>query len=274
MATDVSDVKRSLDKQPLLFSQAPRYDFMLSFAALKNAADSGDASSQYLVGMSYYRGWKNCIIDKELGSRYILLAAQQANTPAGICAQGQCFKFGLGNVVIKNLEKAKEYFVKAVDEGYIPATEVLANTLYDEAVTTTTSTGDLSGYTGEGTYSHTSTHTQKDNEKLKTVIGLYIRGAEAGYSPSQCSLGECYYEGDGVPKDYVEAMKLFKLAAQTGDAMAKNNIGSMYFNGYGVTSDTFEGARWWKLSAAQNCEAAKNNLKTQFGMFESCCTIL
>ena len=37
-----------------------------------------------------------------------------------------------------------------------------------------------------------------------------------------------YDNGDGVPQDYKEAVKWYRLAAEQGDAAAQYNLGIMY----------------------------------------------
>ena len=60
---------------------------------------------------------------------------------------------------------------------------------------------------------------------------------------------------DGVAayerKEYVTAVKLFRVSADQGDSFAQNNLGSMYANGQGVTQDYKEAVRWFRLSAGQ-----------------------
>jgi uncharacterized protein len=46
-----------------------------------------------------------------------------------------------------------------------------------------------------------------------------------------------YGEGRGVPQDYSEAIKWFRLAAEQGNAKAQFHLGVMYANGQGVTQD-------------------------------------
>ena len=50
---------------------------------------------------------------------------------------------------------------------------------------------------------------------------LFLRAAEAGHSEAQDYLGWCYNNGQGVPQDYVEAVKWFRKAADEGTRMRK-----------------------------------------------------
>ena len=57
---------------------------------------------------------------------------------------------------------------------------------------------------------------------------------------AQISLGIMYANGQGVPQDYAEAVKWFRLAADQGDATAQFNLGIMYAKGQGVPQDYAE----------------------------------
>jgi len=81
--------------------------------------------------------------------------------------------------------------------------------------------------------------------------------AGEGDAEVQFLLGTMYYNGDGVPMDYQEAAKWYRLAADQGDADAQHNLGRMYYNGYGVPMDYVVAHMWLNLSASQGNENAK-----------------
>ncbi|MBT7968233.1 MAG: sel1 repeat family protein, partial [Methylococcales bacterium] len=60
-----------------------------------------------------------------------------------------------------------------------------------------------------------------------------------------------YKKGKGVPKDYKEAVKWFKLAAKKGNVSAQNNLGVMYKKGKGVLKDYKESVKWFKLASKE-----------------------
>ena len=65
---------------------------------------------------------------------------------------------------------------------------------------------------------------------------------------AQSSLGEMYYQGDGVDQSYQRARELWELAAKQGNADAQCNLGTLYANGQGV-EQSFETARKWLMKA-------------------------
>jgi S1-C subfamily serine protease len=79
---------------------------------------------------------------------------------------------------------------------------------------------------------------------------------------AQYSLGICYIHGQGVAKDYVEAGKGFRKAAEQNDALAQSNLGFCYENGQGVPKDYVEAVKWYRKAADQNLALAQYNLGT------------
>jgi uncharacterized protein len=77
---------------------------------------------------------------------------------------------------------------------------------------------------------------------------------------AQSLLGLMSYRGQGVPRDYREAAKWFRLAADQGDVDAQFHLGVMYSEGQGVPQNHVEGAKWYRLAADQGDAQAQYNL--------------
>jgi TPR repeat protein len=58
-----------------------------------------------------------------------------------------------------------------------------------------------------------------------------------------------YESGEGVPQDYKEAHKWYRLAAAQGNADAQNNLGAMHENGEGVAQDYVRAHMWFDVAA-------------------------
>ena len=69
-----------------------------------------------------------------------------------------------------------------------------------------------------------------------------------------------YANGKGIPQDYREALKWYRLAADQGDADAQLNLGGMYARGEGVPQDYREALKWYRLAADQGHADAQSNL--------------
>ena len=81
--------------------------------------------------------------------------------------------------------------------------------------------------------------------------------AEAGDANAQYNLGIMYYEPNGVPRDYAEAMSWYRKAADQGLASAQYKLGWMYYRGDGVQKDLVQAHLWFNIGAANGEESAK-----------------
>ncbi len=78
--------------------------------------------------------------------------------------------------------------------------------------------------------------------------------AKHGDRTAQYILGEIYFQGKEVPKNYKEAFEWKAKAARQGDKNAQNSLGFYYFNGWGTKKDHVQAYMWWSLSIVNNEE--------------------
>jgi len=82
-------------------------------------------------------------------------------------------------------------------------------------------------------------------------LSILRKNAEQGNVNAQALLGICYYEGDGIEQDSIEAEKWLRLAAEQGNANAQALLGICYYEGTSVLQDYEEAERWLRLAAEQ-----------------------
>jgi len=97
-------------------------------------------------------------------------------------------------------------------------------------------------------------------QDYKEAVRLYRAAAEQGHAGAQKSLGDMYDDGSGVSQDYKEAVRWWRAAAEQGHAGAQNNLGVMYKEGTGVPQDHKEAVRWYRAAAEQGDALAQRNL--------------
>jgi TPR repeat protein len=78
----------------------------------------------------------------------------------------------------------------------------------------------------------------------------YRMAADQGNAAGQNGVGVLHAEGLGVPRNYIEAMRWYRQAADKGEPNAENNIGYLYLDGLGVTRDYVEAMKWFAKAAA------------------------
>jgi len=92
--------------------------------------------------------------------------------------------------------------------------------------------------------------TSGDTSEVSDYTADLMTAAEQGQASAQYNLGVMYDNGQGVPQDYKEAVRWFRVAAEQGHASAQNNLGFMYSEGQGVPQDFIQAHLWYNLAAS------------------------
>ena len=88
-------------------------------------------------------------------------------------------------------------------------------------------------------------------------INTLEQQAQKGDAEAQYNLGEMYAIGRVVPKNYAQAHKWFRLAADQGNTDAQYILGLMYEEGLGVPQDYAQAVKWYRLAADQGYASAQ-----------------
>ena len=92
------------------------------------------------------------------------------------------------------------------------------------------------------------------------AVRLYKIAAEMGFADAQFDLGICLQHGDGTPCNPVEAFTWQKRAADAGHAAAQCYVGAALKSGHGVEEDKALGVVYFRRAADQGDATAMNNL--------------
>jgi hypothetical protein len=93
------------------------------------------------------------------------------------------------------------------------------------------------------------------------AMNLFRKAAEQGHIDAHTFLGDMYLFGEGVPQDYAEAVKWYRKVAEQGDDVAQFKLGEMYKEEKGVPKDMTEATKWIRKAAQQGHEYAKEWLE-------------
>ncbi len=94
----------------------------------------------------------------------------------------------------------------------------------------------------------------------KKFFNQLLISAIHGDSSSQYELGVLYFDGEGVTKDYKQALKWFTRSAERGNSSAQYELGLMHKGGYGTPVDPIEALKWFTKAAAQGNSDAKKRI--------------
>jgi uncharacterized protein len=79
----------------------------------------------------------------------------------------------------------------------------------------------------------------------------FRKAADQGHAEAQSDLAVMYRDGQGVLKDYGQAVLWFRKAADQRFAAAQNNLGAKYEVGQGVPKDVQQAVFWYRKAAEQ-----------------------
>lgn len=100
--------------------------------------------------------------------------------------------------------------------------------------------------------------------KARELAETRLLAEWVGVPEEQYALGNAYYRGSGVPKDYAEASKWYQLSADQGMAEARYMLGILNARGEGMPSDYLEAIKWYRLSADQGYVPAQFELGNMY----------
>jgi TPR repeat protein len=95
--------------------------------------------------------------------------------------------------------------------------------------------------------------TTKQAEELRQL-------AEQGDIQAQVKLARMYEAGQGVPKDFNEALKWYREAGDHGNALAQGTLGWFYQYGQGVETNFPAAISWYQKAAEQGHAMSQLNL--------------
>lgn len=94
----------------------------------------------------------------------------------------------------------------------------------------------------------------------KMTINELEELSEKGVSTAQSRLGHCYYNGEGVEKNFAKAVQYFQEAADQNDASAQFGLSLCLMNGQGIERNIEEAIKLCRSSAEKNYSRAQLSL--------------
>lgn len=233
---------------------------------LRRKATNGDAKAQYELGECYLKGWNGLKENKTEGVRWIRKSADQGDADSQFWL---AWIYKDGNGVKRNYAEAAKWFKKSAGQGKTNSMASLAQ-LYMEGGP------GLQRNVTEGIRWYKMGAEKGDKSCMRSLAEIYRWGkkgvaknpAEAfkwyKQSESWADVGDCYWDGFGVEKDWSTAVSYYKKANDgvenyrytiQGNKDKMKKLGDCYKYGWGVEKNAREAVRWYKYaSEADNDE--------------------
>jgi len=207
----------------------------------RKSAAQGFAPAMFNLGYSYMNGI-GTKPDLALGVSWYRKSADLGHVPA-MCNLGICYEDGAGVPV--DTSEAIKWLGKAAAKG--DAAAILRLDLMRAR---------LSAGKGNSDGTKSKARQAASLETRQRDLAEFLTRAKGGDSYAQWRLGFIYEQGLGVPVDYVESARWWRMAADQGHAGAQFSIGYCYARGEGVPRDLAEAVKWYHKSSAQGYASA------------------
>ena len=105
-------------------------------------------------------------------------------------------------------------------------------------------------------------------EDTNALLKWYRQSAENGDGFSAWYVGNMYYDGLVIQKDYSKSASWYRIGAEKGDPYSQFLLANMYKNGQGVRIDFSEAAKWYRLAALEGEHDAQYQLGLMYAAGE------
>jgi TPR repeat protein len=89
------------------------------------------------------------------------------------------------------------------------------------------------------------------------AVPVFARLAKLGHPVAEWLMGNIYFFGQGIPKDYGKAHAMFEAAADQGYFAAFAPTAQMYQQGLGIPADLSKSYYWYNIAAGQLPDSAE-----------------
>jgi len=176
-------------------SKSSSADLAKAMAALRQAAEGGNAEAQFRMGVAYGNGDDGVELDQQRAMSWFTQAARQGHENALIT---MAWMYANGAGVEVDEDRARELYLMAADHGSAKAQYVVA-TMYRFA----------------------QFGAEKD---MAQSLRYYTQSADQGFATAQFALGKMLVEGKLVEKDTSTALQWLSLAQVNGSKRAEDYI--------------------------------------------------
>jgi len=240
-------------------------NYQEAFPALLNLAKQGNVKAESLVGRMYVFGL-GVPQDLNAALTWSLLAGQQGD-PLSQNILGVIYENGWG--VARDQDKAVDWYKKSAAQNFLFAQKNLADLYFlrgtgkNKNIKEAANLYQLAAENGDEKSPVMLSALYKKlggSQNIKKAFSVLVEYADKGNILAMAALGDEYYYGSNVEKNYPEAAKWYELASDKLNAHSQYMLGTMYFNGIGVPKDITHSITLYKLAAKSKNVYALNEL--------------
>ena len=264
------DELESGEQQPLPFDDPDEAE-PKGAGSLREAAESGDAQSQYLLAQQFRYGYEgvrkdlvrarvwyeaagcNGVADAEWNADQLARDMSAAETAKARFRIGTMYE--QGGPVPRNREMALDLYHEAAGSGNAGAQGALAR--WHETGMEGLQASNSEAFAWYCVSAHSGS---KSSANARDRIQARLTKQEL--NAARCRLGQLYLDGDEIPVNEGEARYWYHLAAKDAVPEAELAMGKIHYDGLGVAEDQREALKWFRLAAEHGSVEAQDLLDT------------
>ena len=101
------------------------------------------------------------------------------------------------------------------------------------------------------------------------ALEWYEKAALQGFADAQFKMGQCFLKGLGTEPDLQQAIEWFEKAGRNGHSQAALVLGQMYYKGEDLPKNLYEAKRWLELSRQHEAKALIYEISEELGTIKS-----
>ena len=246
-----------------------------SFPILNELNQKGNPVASFYYAEALYNGWgtfpPNPARAEEIFSNGIKRITAMKKRGDGLISYTIYYAYLKGHGKPQNNEKAMRWLNISIEQGYglalFDKAKIQENTgHFQEALATYLKAAEKDN--PEALFRLGLIYEKGENgvkQNYTQALGYYSQAARKDHTKAEANLANLYYNGLGTAKNYNEALRLFKKAAEKGNAAAINGLGVMTLKGEGGLPKNQKEA--FKLFAKSAYMGDANGLKNLGNMY-------
>jgi TPR repeat protein len=264
-----------------LYSMGAQPNYPDSMADLRRLADAGCAAAEMHMGMLLYHGLTSDAKEQKENRQAVMWfkkAAEQGESHAQFLL-GRCFFQAIG--VEEDPSEAARWVTAAAEQQHLDAIRLLghfyaygdcvrknsgkADALYRRAFEISLERAGRQDQAALYLVGQSYWLGQGVKKDYKLAAEWFLKAAECGNAAAMCLLGEASERGQGIERDYAQAAEWYRRAANHGSLQGLEHLARCYEQGIGVAKNPEKAYEFYTMAFNNGSSQAGMVLERRYG---------
>jgi TPR repeat protein len=232
-------------------------DHASAVALMLQAAERGHTEAQYVMGLAYAEGSMGLPVDITKAGHWMGRADASAKKHPRQPGPGQHGELAKSICRLARVQAPAPTAQQYFERGL--QAEQAGD--FDTAALAYAHSADLGHAHGLNNLGLLHENGQGVRRDYAEALHCYHSAARLGHAAAMANIADCYRLGNGVPKDFVKAADWYRKSTERGSSRGQYWLGMCHLAGAGLPTDRNEALRWLRNAATGGYERATDKLK-------------